>query len=440
MNCVPRIGVKEALGTVFGARASAETIQRRQRERLVALVRHAARHVPYYRRRFREAGLKPEDIRGPNDLSCLPVVRRSELQHVPEADLRPDNMSLDTLKTFTTSGTTGRPLSIRVCPFDLRVNDMLSLRILLHHGMRPWHRKMSVCAGAEVPRDRAWCSRLGLFRRAWVSAQWSGDKWLEALHEFRPHYLFGYCLTLRLMAGTLQGQTQRGVRPRCVLTTSGVLDRATRKEIGQGFGCRVFDVYASWEGGIMAWECNHCGAYHVNSDWIILEVLKDGRPARPGEEGEVLVTNLHSFGMPFIRYAQGDILAFPSETTSCSSSLPTIAGICGRVADMIVLPSGEALSPHAFFRLMDHAPGIVRWRLTQTGHNTFVAEIVCGDGYDESVDKQIRAGLTELIGVPVQLQILHKEALPWSTGVKYRAVVSELNKDAPDQAGSRNAG
>jgi phenylacetate-CoA ligase len=440
MNRVPRMAVRDALRTACGAGASADTIRQRQRERLTALVRHAADHVPYYRRRFREANLKPEDIRGPEDLSRLPVIRRSELQQLSDTDLLPDNMPTKALTTFKTSGTTGRPLAIRVSPFDLHINNMLSLRILLHHGMRPWHRKMSVRADTDVPRDHAWHARLGLFRRAWISAQGSGDHWVETLRAFRPHYLFGYGLTLRLMARALQAHSEAGVRPRCVLATSGVLDRATREEIGQGFGCPVFDVYASWEGGIMAWECKHCGAYHVNSDWVILEVLKDGRPARPGEEGEVVITNLHSFGMPFIRYAQGDIVAIPADTTPCAISLPTLAGIHGRVADMIMLPSGESLSPHAFFQLMDHMPGIARWRLTQTEYDTFVAEIVCGDGCDASLDQYIQAGLTRLVGAPVQLQILRKDALPSDAGMKYRAVVSALRKDVPDQAGSHNAG
>ncbi len=78
----------------------------------------------------------------------------------------------------------------------------------------------------------------------------------------------------------------------------------------------------------MAWECRHSGDLHTCDDGVLVEVLRDGRPAEPGERGEVVVTNLHAYAMPFIRYRIGD-LATRGAPCGCGAPFSTIGEITG---------------------------------------------------------------------------------------------------------------
>ena len=81
-----------------------------------------------------------------------------------------------------------------------------------------------------------------------------------------------------------------------------------RRHITETFAAPVFNLYASNEFNVIAWECQETGELHTCDDGVIIEVLKDGRPAAAGERGEVVGTNLHSFAMPLIRFRLGDII------------------------------------------------------------------------------------------------------------------------------------
>jgi phenylacetate-CoA ligase len=76
----------------------------------------------------------------------------------------------------------------------------------------------------------------------------------------------------------------------------------------------------------MAWECRHSGDLHTCDDGVLVEVLVDGRPAEPGERGEVVVTNLHAYAMPFIRYRIGDV-ATRAAPCRCGAPFATIGEI-----------------------------------------------------------------------------------------------------------------
>ena len=356
----------------------------------------------------------------------LSEMSKSDLLTRSPAELIPDNIDIDDLMVFTTSGSTGQPLAVRATRRDAAVNQALMLRVLQHHGMKPWHSKLSVRGTPQKKRNRSWLGHLGLFRRGEISATLSPEDWVTELIAFKPDYIIGYCLTLRMMAKALKSADVKGVKPRCVLSTSGILEETTRHEIAEGFSAPVFDVYASWEGGMMAWECRHCGAYHVNSDQVIIEILKNGKPVAPGEEGEAVITNLHSYGMPIIRYRQGDLVVRGADL-GCRCRLPTLSSIHGRTADMLLLPDGREMSPHGALALMDKIPGIERWRIVQPHISKLCVEIVAGADFDKAASHRVYTGLRDLIGEDIEIIIKTVDDLPFDPNSKFRLVEHSLS-------------
>jgi phenylacetate-CoA ligase len=145
------------------------------------------------------------------------------------------------------------------------------------------------------------------------------------------------------------------LRPRLVFTTSERLDEETRTALAAAFAAPIRDLYGATEAGCIGWRCPRCDAYHVNSDTVLVEVLRKGAPSRPGDPGEVVVTNLFSRTMPFVRYALGDlaVLGFPCpDAPGCV----TLHSLQGRSFGPRVGVDGSALSPYRF--MPDEIEGI----------------------------------------------------------------------------------
>lgn len=152
---------------------------------------------------------------------------------------------------------------------------------------------------------------------------------VKRFKDFRPKCVFGYPSTIALfcdMAGKL-GYDFKNDGIGVVFSTAEVLYDHQRNSIGAFFGgIPVVDCYGSREGGFVCHECQE-GRYHVIDSNYIIEFLKDGLDVGPGESGEVVLTHLDAWGMPFIRYRTGDV-ARPGEAgCACGRTWSTIKDI-----------------------------------------------------------------------------------------------------------------
>ena len=115
-----------------------------------------------------------------------------------------------------------------------------------------------------------------------------------------------------------------------------------RERITEAFGCRVVDMYGCQEAGLLATECPDGHGHHVCAESVLLEILReDGTPAPAGETGRVVLTSLHNFAMPLIRYAIGDYAALHDGPCPCGRALPLLTKIFGRSANLFVFPDGS---------------------------------------------------------------------------------------------------
>ncbi|MDP6106970.1 MAG: hypothetical protein QGI33_00850 [Candidatus Brocadiia bacterium] len=147
---------------------------------------------------------------------------------------------------------------------------------------------------------------------------------LCVLRRYRPDVLGGYPGTLARLAEAITERDRRDISPRILAAGGGVLTGGMHGQIRTGFQAPVYDLYGSYELPLIAWECKETGELHTCDDGVIVEVLRNGRPAGPGEQGELVGTNLHSFAMPFIRYRQGDVVT--RGAGRCTCGLPAGVG------------------------------------------------------------------------------------------------------------------
>ena len=164
---------------------------------------------------------------------------------------------------------------------------------------------------------------------------------------------------------------------------------------------------------------------------MIVEFLKEGLPVPPGEDGEIVITNLHSYVMPFIRYSLGDVGSLSSRPVRCGRGLPLLERIEGRLDDFIRLETGEKMSPHPFYHCLDPVPGIRRWQIVQGRARAITVTLEPGKGFSEETTRRVAANLGDLLKGRLEVEIRTVDSLPVSPSAKFRAVRSEMGGGGP---------
>ncbi len=365
--------IRLATGLLLGVPAfpRPRSLQRFRERRVSALVKHAWRSVPFYSRRYRDAGVDPAAVRGLADLARLPTVGKSDLQNAEPSDLLSRDHPADGLIERRTTGSSGLPLVIRRTWFEERLLGLFRWRALAALGWKATDLHLDIEEPVALhPRDRLWAhqlaKRIGRFRQTRVSAFESPQTLLATLSRERPEVVTSYSGALAGMARRALDANPRTHRPRLIVGHSDTITEAMRQVVSDAFGQSLREFYDANEANVMAFECPDGGALHVVDDSVVLEVLVGDRPARPNERGEVVLTSLRSFAMPFIRYRMGDLVIQGEGQCQCGSPFSTVHSVVGRMFDLFPLPGGGAIHPYEIINMLGReAPWIREFRVVQ---------------------------------------------------------------------------
>ena len=168
--------------------------------------------------------------------------------------------------------------------------------------------------------------------------------YLKFLKTFKPAVIMGYPSALLTLARFILENNDFPFPPKAVITTSETLTEQARETIESAFKCKVFDRYGAVEGCVFASQCEF-GRYHVSPEVGIVEILnREGKPARPGEIGEVVCTGLQNSLQPLIRYRLGDAARWAVEQTfDCRREMPVLERIEGRYEDICYTLDGREM-------------------------------------------------------------------------------------------------
>jgi phenylacetate-CoA ligase len=342
------------------------------------LVKQTYETVPYYRRAFDQAGVQPHNVRGVSDLLRLPITERSGLQRAPAVDMLASWARNARLITHSTSGSTGQPLLLRRTRFEERVHSGIRLRVFTKYGARVTDHRASLSLGMIDLRgdDMPITARFGLFPRTALNANHSPEEIIADLRRLRPKIITGYANSLARIADHLTPADMAIIRPRFVNSGSEILLPQVRRELSSGFGCPVYNTYGCHEANLLAWECPSTGYLHICDHSVILEVDRGGRPAQAGEDGEVIITALHSYATPVIRYRLNDLVTRGPTPCPCGHPASTIINIQGRALDWFTCPGGLKLHPIVVMNALERVAWVRRFQVTQTSRDELVIRIV----------------------------------------------------------------
>ena len=382
-----------------------EALQTRQ---LRYLLTHAYTTVPYYHRLFKRHGIAPQDIRSVADLTRVPVTAKQDLQLLPVDEVVSCQTNPARLIVRKTSGSTGMPFRIRRTWLEERLLGAFRWRALHDMGLRVRDRHAEIEEVEPVdPHDRQLLhrsfQRMGLYRQQRVHALQAPREIVSQLRRFDPQVITGYSGVLARVAQCMSDADRRALRPRFLVGHSDVLTPHMRWQITSAFSAPVFEIYDSNECNLIAWQCRETGELHTCDDTTIVEVItKDGRPATPGERGEVVLTALHSFAMPFIRFRLGDIVTKGDSHCACGQPFATIHSVQGRMFDYFPLSDGRLVHPYEIIAILsEHAPWIREYQLTQKRKDLVVLSLVPASSPSPPEVERLQMAIATFLGQQV---------------------------------------
>ncbi len=422
----------EAIKLMKNQWKSPEEIKHIQNQKLRNLVKYSYEKVLYYRKLMDSKHLKPEDVQTIDDLKKLPIVTKEMINNLPLEDTIAAGVDVKKCRTAKTSGCTAIPFQVYFNWRDARMIGIELVRNFLSWDVKPWYKIAEFSGSAHLPEKSKAFDRLGIWRCLKLSTWDEPKSWIKKLQEWKPQVLYGFSATLKLLGKSILEGGIEGINPRIVISTSGILDKSTRTILSTAFQAKVLDYYGSWEGGNIAWECPQCSCLHINSDMVIVEVLKNGKHVPVGQEGEVIITNLHSYAMPFIRYRQEDVIVMSEKEPICGRPFPLIKHIRGRIVDIITLPSGKRIPPHLFGNVLDDIPGVKQWRVIQEKRNLLSIEIIPASNYNEDLTLIIEEKIRNIVGHHIKISISFVKNIKLGPSYKIIMVSSKISNNKMD--------
>jgi phenylacetate-CoA ligase len=421
----PEIAPTLAAAWRHGHAARAE-LRAWQDARLRRLVLHAYESVPYYRRLFDRHRFHPRHIRGTVDIDLIPFTDKAELRRHAASGIVAAGHDPAALLSVRTSGSSGEPFTIRRTWLEDKLQYLLRLRALRGLGVRHRDRIVAVgVVGKPATGDTKVVGRslraFGIHQKQVLDGLQDPVRLAEQLRAADPEVLVGLPGMLDRITSPELAELTRGVRPRVVVVGGEVTTPAMRARLRETFGAPVYQTYASHECPLMAWECRHSGVLHTCDDGVVLEVLRDGRPAEPGEPGEVVVTNLHAYAMPFIRYRIGD-LATRAAPCACGAPFAAIDEIRGRMIDYFPLPGGRLLHPYEIVTRLVWGPRewIRQYQLVQERRDRVVLYLVTAEPPTEERVAEIGRIVRPVLGPGVDFEVRPVARIPFESTGKLR--------------------
>jgi phenylacetate-CoA ligase len=411
---------------------SRERIEALRFERLQQLLAWCYREVPYYRRTWGEAGIRPEDIRTLGDFADLPVLTKADIRHHAD-ELKATSLKGD-LGYKATGGSTGEPLRFG---FTRESNDRrvaVMWRGYGWAGSRMGRRTLFLWGGpvgspskGHQLKDRLYNT---VFARKLLDSfrmsETNLDDYADEIDAYRPEVLVGYVGPLVRLAEWLLATGRRVHAPASIIGAAEALHPFQREIIERAFGAPAYNTYGCREFMLIASECKHRDGLHVNADHLLVETLgPDGRPTHEGS-GEVTITDLFNYGMPFVRYVNGDMATHADTVCPCGRGLPMLASVDGRKLDAIRTPAGHVLPGEFFPHMLKDVPGLTRFQLVQRRLDRLDLSIVRGEGFNDGSLDYIRHEVAKVLGDSAELHCHFVDDIPLTRSGKLRVTVSEL--------------
>ncbi|MBA7472575.1 Phenylacetate-coenzyme A ligase [subsurface metagenome] len=409
-------------------------IEALQQEKLKQLIKHSYQNVPYYHEVFTKMKIKPDDIKTVADLSKLPVLTKNIIRRNFPDRMIARNFDSKSFLSSHSSGSTGEPLKFYTTQYAA---DMTRAAMFRAWGWAGFELGDKVINLSGFPHEILGTSRLMKrinyrlsgyrFLQAFNLEESTLNQYIDIIRTYKPKAIRGYSSSVYLLAKAMKENGIDDVHVDTIMTHGETLSSVMRQMIEEHFGSPVFDGYGG-EGMTISSECEqHCG-YHIAADNVVVEFVHISKPAAR-EFGQILVTDLNNYAMPFIRYQIGDVGKPSYSACICGRGLPLMQSIEGRVPDMIITPGGKILVVHFFTGLFEHIHSVEQFQIIQEIPNELIVKLVKNNQFKLTDETHIIGKIQNYAGEEMKVMLDYVDEIPRSQSGKRRFIISKITEE-----------
>lgn len=423
----------ELLQTQWLSRQETEILQW---QRIQALLKHSIANTSFYSDLYQKLGIDLSNIKSMSDFNSLPVISRADV--VKNFEQMQASNYTGKLLYKSTGGSTGVPVKLALDRKSYEWRIAVAQRgyswancEIGTHTVYIW--------GVDVGKQPLFKSiKTSLYhsllnRKMFNCFNLDDNEMLrcvEYINKKKPTGIVSYTTGIYNLAQFVQknGIHLDTTSVKSIITGAEKLFDYQRDLIESVFKARVFNTYGCREFMLIASECEKHEGLHVNSDSLVVEILVDGKAAKPGETGELVITDLHNYGMPFIRYKNGDLATQSTKVCSCGRGLPLIENVDGRKTDVIVAHNGTKIPGIYFPHLMKEIPEVRKFQVIQKSRTVIEVKIVQQPKISEEKIQFVRHEIQNVVGDEVDIQFNFVDDIPLNASGKFRVTISEIKE------------
>ncbi len=404
---------------------SAERVRQFQWTELKRLLTHVFASVPYLGHKYRAAGIALEDLQDWTDFRRLPPLTRAEVNaHGPDLC---STAYKGRLLPHATGGSTGVPTRFfrtyesydwRTAAKDRayswtgwRMGEPALYLWGAPVGSPPWRQALKTRAYEAVQRQLI----VNTFSQS--DELWN-DVYLRAL-KFRPVLVVGYVSSLEAFAAHLRRTKQTIPGVKCAIAAAEPLFEDARRRIEQGLGVPLANTYGSREFMSVAAECECRDGLHIHAENLVVETRHQNGDA----PSEILITDLHNYGMPFVRYETGDMGRLADAPCRCGRGLPRLEAVEGRLLDALRTADGRTVPGEFFPHLLKDIPEVAHYRVEQTRIDRLVISAVLSRPLSERSERLLRGEVGKIFGSGTACELQPVPRIPRLSSGKRRITV-----------------
>jgi len=412
---------------------SRERLEELQLRKIKDILIHADKNSRFYNQLFKRSGVSVEAVRNLDDFTKIPTISKQDIRENLPLFLT-QSFDANELLQSNTGGSTGTPLTFyrdKRCflyreAIDIVFNRWLGFEIGDWAGLA-WG------AGQDVMKNQSLKVKLAtllLHRTFFLSYEHITPQSIEAfigrIKIKKPKLVIAYPNMIYQVARYLTDKKIDDVFVPSIVCTAEALFPHQRKLIEVAFHCKVFERYGSREVGTVASECKYHKGMHIFSPSVYLEIIKDGKRTKPGEIGEIVITDLLNYGMPFIRYQVGDMGALGDRECECGRKLPLLEKVLGRTTDAVITSDGTIFAGQALISIIRRGDVPARVQIVQEEKNHLIVKIVKQKGFEQKHIDYLREELRKSLGQSMNVTCKYVNDIPREASGKYRYIISKV--------------
>lgn len=407
-----------------------------QRENLYNIINFSIKNVPYYRNLVEKNNIKIIKETIFEDIKQFPILTK-EIIRKNWKDLHYD------LKKFkyrlnTSGGTTGEPILVVQDQNYLRkgisgtfFTDSIGRFTLGQKLVLLWGSERDILEntqGVILPFINKYIKNV-YFQNAFRMSDSILYKYVNQINRIKPKTILAYVQSIYEMAKYIKSKNLRIHSPNSIITSAGNLPMKLRSFIEDVFQCRIYNRYGSREVGNVAISCEKSNKLHINMFHYFIEILDNNyNPLDEHEKGEIIITSLINYGMPFIRYRIGDIGSLDYTKCSCGRGLIRLDNVYGRVVDIFKNEKRELIDGEYFTHLFYFRQNVKAFQVVQEEINQIYVNIVTLNKkpLDHSIESELSDKIREVMGENCKVNFNYVAEIEPSRSGKFEYTISKV--------------